>query len=118
MTCVTNTNLLQSHSSHIHILRDNSIYDHSYTYNILSHLFISGDMICIAIDNGSITILLEDAVTLHIKLEANSPNTTLIWSDAFIANARLELVYLHGDVNKTLECVTKSDSKSSNRVLV
>ena len=28
---------LQSHSSHIDILRDNSIYDYSYTYNILSH---------------------------------------------------------------------------------
>ena len=36
------TNYLQGHSSHIDILRDNSIYDHSYTYNVLSHLFISG----------------------------------------------------------------------------
>ena len=51
-------------------------------------------MICIAIDNGSITILLGEAVTLLIKLQANLRNITLIWSVAFIANARLELVYL------------------------
>ena len=34
---------LQSHSSHIDILKDNSTYDYSYTYNILSLLSISGD---------------------------------------------------------------------------
>ena len=39
----TYTNLLHDHPSHIEILRDNSIDDQSYTYNILSHLSISGD---------------------------------------------------------------------------
>ena len=43
MTYVTYTYLLQGDSSHIDIYRDNSINDNSYTYNILSHLFISGD---------------------------------------------------------------------------
>ena len=40
------------------------------------------------------TILLGEAVTLLIRLLANLRNTTLIWSVDFIANARLELVYL------------------------
>ena len=40
------------------------------------------------------TILLVEAVTLLIRLKANLQNTTLIWSVEFIANARLELVYL------------------------
>ena len=38
----------------------------------------------------AVTILLGEAITLLIKLQANSRNTTLIWSVAFIANARLE----------------------------
>ena len=50
-------------------------------------------MICIAIDNGS-HILLGEAIALLIKLYANLRNTTLIWSVAFIANFKLELVYL------------------------
>ena len=37
------TNYLHGYSSHIDILRDNSIDDQSYTYNILSHLSITGD---------------------------------------------------------------------------
>ena len=58
----------------------------------------------------AVTILLGEAITLLIKLYANLRNTTLIWSVAFITSA--------GDVNKTLECVTITDSKLSNRVLV
>ena len=50
-------------------------------------------MICIAIDNGSDNTVGE-AITLLIKLYANLRNTTLIWSVAFFANARLELVHL------------------------
>ena len=42
----------------------------------------------------AVTILSEEAVTLHIKQYANLRNTTFIRSVAFIANARLELVYL------------------------
>ena len=43
----------------------------------------------------AVTILLEEAVTLLIKLEANLFNTTLIWTVAFIANeSTTELVYL------------------------
>ena len=37
------TNESQSHSSHIDILKENYTYDHSNTYNILSHFSISGD---------------------------------------------------------------------------
>ena len=40
------------------------------------------------------TILFGEAVILLIRLQANLRNTTLIWSVEFIANGRLELVYL------------------------
>ena len=69
-------------------------FDYSYSYNILSHVFISGDCRYALLLTMAVTILLGEAVTLLIKLEADLRNTTLIWSVAFIANARLELVYL------------------------
>ena len=31
------------HNPHVDILKDNSTYDYSYTYHIVSHLSISGD---------------------------------------------------------------------------
>ena len=40
------------------------------------------------------TILLGEAVTLLIRIQANLRNTTLILSVELFANARLELVYL------------------------
>ena len=42
----------------------------------------------------AVTILLGEATTLLIKLYANLDYTTLIWSVAFISNARLKLVNL------------------------
>ena len=63
-----------SQSSHFDILEDNSTHSYSYTYNMLSHLFISGDCGYASllsaewvIDNGSNNTV-EEAVTLLIKL--------------------------------------------------
>ena len=42
----------------------------------------------------AVTIQLGEAIILLIKMLANLRNTTLIWSVAFVANARLLLVYL------------------------
>ena len=50
----------------------------------------------------AVTILLGEATTLLIKLYANLRSTTLIWSVAFIANDRLELVYLGALIDKYL----------------
>ena len=111
-------NELQSHWSQIDLLRDNSIYDYSYTYNILSNLFISGDWWYATLLTMAVTILLREVVTLLIKLKAYLRNTTLIWSVAFIANARLKLVYRGTLINKSLECVTITDREFSNRVMV
>ena len=55
-------------SSHIDILRNNSIFDYSYTYNILSHLSISGDCRYASLLTMAVTMLLWEAVTLLIKL--------------------------------------------------
>ena len=77
---------LISHSSHLEILKDNSTYSYSYTYNIYTLPLLNPCMrllICITIDNGSNNTV-GGPVTLLIKL---------IWSVAFIANARLELLY-------------------------
>ena len=49
-------------------LRDNSINDQSYTYNILSHLSISGDWWYASLLTMAVTILLGEAITLLIKL--------------------------------------------------
>ena len=56
------------HSTHIGILRDNSIVDQPYTYNILTHLSISGDWRYASLLTMAVTILLGDAITLLIKL--------------------------------------------------
>ena len=65
----------------------------TYTLQIVLQWIL---MICIAIDNGSNHTVRGrlEAATLVIKLYENLLNTTSIWSVAFIANARLELVYL------------------------
>ena len=61
--------------------------------HILSHLSITYPWYA-SLLTMAVTILLGEAFILLIKLYSNLLNTTLIWSVAFIANARLELVYL------------------------
>ena len=41
---ITYTNYLQSHSSHSEILRDNSIYEYSYTYITYCHTYLSAEI--------------------------------------------------------------------------
>ena len=51
-----------------YVLRDNYIYDYSYTYNILSHLFIGGYCRYASLLTIVVTILWGEVVTLLIKL--------------------------------------------------
>ena len=64
----------------------------------------------------AVTILLGEAVTLLIKLYADLRNSTLIWSVAFIKYQTQ--AGLLGDINKSFECVTITDSKFPNKDLV
>ena len=113
-SCATYTNYLQSHSSHIDILRDNFIYDYSYTYTILSHLSISGDLWYASLLTMAVTILSWEAVSLLIKLQAILSNTTFYGQyKKYQARAGVS-----GDVHKTLECITITDTKISSRVMV
>ena len=83
-----------SHSSHLDILKDNSTYSYSYTYSILSYALIHQCRLLIffTIDNGSNNAVGGSCYSAH-QSASRSCNTTLVWSIAFIANARLELVY-------------------------
>ena len=71
-------------------------------------------MICIAIDNGSNNTVGGSCYSVHQAVNKFAVNK---WSVKFIANARTR-AGVSGDINKTLECVTKTDGKFSNRVLV
>ena len=60
--------LITKYSSHIAILRDNYTYGYTYIYNILYHLFISGDHRYSSLLTMAVAILLREVVTLLIKL--------------------------------------------------
>ena len=78
--------------------------NYSYTYNILSHLSISGDMISIAIDNDSNNTVGESYYSAHQAV------------DKFVEHHIDMVSCIHrkcqtragvsGDVNNALECVT------------
>ena len=61
----------------------------------------------------AVKLLVEEAVTLLIKLQAD-----LIDMVSCVHSKCQTRTGVSGDVNKTLECVTITDSKFSNRVLV
>ena len=71
-------------------------------------------MICIIL-TMAVTILLGEVVTLLIKPYVDLCNTTSIWSVPFTCQTRAGV---SGDINKSFECVTKTDSKFFNRVWI
>ena len=96
-------------------MRDNPIDDQSYTYNILLLIHQWRLMICIAIDNGSDNTVEGSYYSAHKAVGK-------------FAEHRIDMVScVHrkcqtragasGDINKTLECVTITDSKISTGVL-
>ena len=111
-------NCLQGHSSHIDKLRDNSIYDHSiYIIHTLPPIHQWRLMICIAIDNGS-----NNTVGGSYYFAYKAVGKFGKYHIGIVSWGHRKCQTRAGvsgeDVNKTLVCVTKPDSKFSYRVLV
>ena len=73
-------------------------------------------MICIAIDNGSNNTVGGSCYSSHQAVTKFAEHHIDMVS--CIHRKCQTRAGVSGDVNKTLECVTKTDSKFSNRVLV
>ena len=96
-------------------MRDNSICVYSFTYNILSHLSISGDMISIAIDNSGNNTVGGCYFSAH---QAVLKFTEHINDMVSYVHRKCQIRSgVSGDVDKMLECVTITDNEVSNRVL-
>ena len=103
------------HHTYIDILRDNSIYDRSYTYNTLPLIHQWRLMICIAIDNGSNNIVGGRYYSAHHVVGKFAEH--LIDMVSCVNRKCQTRAGVSGDVDKTLEYVILTDSKFSNRVL-
>ena len=73
-------------------------------------------MICIAIDNGSNNTVGGSCYSSHQAVSKFSEHHIDMVSCVY--RKCQNRAGVSGDVNKTLECVTKTDRKFSNRVLV
>ena len=103
------------HLSHLDILKDNSTYSSSYKYNnVHSHLSISADCWYASQLTMQVKILLgESCYSTHqavIRFVEHYIDMVSCVHRKFRTQA--------GDINKSFECVTITDGKFSNRVLV
>ena len=110
-----------SYSSHLDILKDNPTYSYSYKYNVLSHLSITGDgwyaslhwqwqwQYCwkkLLLCSSSCKQICGTPHCYHIDMVS-------------CAHRKCQTrAGVSGDVNKSFECVTITDSQFTNWVLV
>ena len=103
------------HSSNIDILKDKDTSDYSYTYNIHTHLSINGDWWSVPLLKISVTILLLLFISCY---SAHQAVNTHIRQTTFAHRKWPTGAGVSWDINNSFECVTITDSKFSNRVLV